>query len=458
MSIPIRICFVYVSKLFDMLSEEELPYNFFDRWWFDMRPELNITWIRGEGQGVLRDPETFRYDGCIGSMQRNESDYGSIMTPEDYYGSNVSIWNTMFSDHNTIGTAYNKSLTTEKTTRVLDFLNAYTFQHWLFTISFMIFMYVIIMMQMSGRRKRKYNLKERIMKSFRDANSIAVSCILNQHGSCGNVRMQPMTNWIYTFMTLLGFFTGYFLTSMIKTEMVVREPPPIFQSYQDILDNEVTPMWDTETYSHRLFQDAVPGSVENRIWQRANERGINESVISASHIVGEPITGMQLFLEFAHRERVALLARLITQILETTACALMRSTGTLNEVNLFARTDADAAEFLRVMLGSASVRDDIRKLVSRKMNRKFEMGTWVHYVLHRFSFMVASNEGHVVEVEECSGNTIVVPDYDMESVMLFHYRDLFLLCFILLMISVLIGMVEMRFMPRRSVKRIRLLV
>ena len=41
-----------------------------------------------------------------------------------------------------------------------------------------------------------------------------------------------MTNGIYTFMTLLGYFTAYFLTSMIKTVMVLLEPLPPNQSDQ----------------------------------------------------------------------------------------------------------------------------------------------------------------------------------------------------------------------------------
>ena len=362
MSIPIRLCFIYLNKLVDMLSEEELPANDFYRWVFDLRPTLNITWIHGDGLGILRDPGVFEYDGCIGSVQRNESDFGTILTPEDYYGSSVRVWNTMLSDQNTIGTAYNKSQITGKNTRVLDFLDAYSFDHWIATINSMLFMNVIIMMQMSGRRKRKYVLRERIMKSFRDANSIAVSCILNQHGNCGNIRMQPMTNWIYTFMTILGFYTGYFLTSMIKTEMVVQEPPPIYQSYQDILDYDVPPIWDLESNSKRSFEDAVPGSAEHRIWQRANYRGINESLFSASYLVGHKLeTLMNIITDVAQRKKVGLLSRIITQVFETTGCALMRSADLLKEINLFEGPDANAAEFVRVMLGSASIQDDIRR-------------------------------------------------------------------------------------------------
>ena len=341
---------------------------------------------------------------------------------------------------------------TGKNTRVLDFVNAYSFDHWIATINSMLFMYVIIMMQMSGSRKRKYVLRERIMKSFRDANSIAVSCILNQHGNCGNINMQPMTNWIYTFMTVLGFYTGYFLTSMIKTEMVVHEPPPIYQSYQDILDHDVPPLWDSETNSHRAFKDAVPGSPEYRIWKRANERGINESLFSASYLMEHSLdTVVHFSMDVAIRKRVALLSRLITQLVATTGCALMRSTATLKEINLFERPDANAAEFLRVMLGSSHVRDDVRRQISGKMNRKFEMGTFVHYLHQRFSFMLGSNEGHVAEVEECRSNMIIMPDHDMESVKLYHYRDLFLLCFILLMISKIAVRIEMRFKQRNHI-------
>ena len=85
------------------------------------------------------------------------------------------------------------------------------------------------------------------------------------------------------------------------------------------------------------------------------------------------------------------------------------------------------------------------------MNRKFEMGTFVRFIYQRFSFMLASNEGHVVEVEECISNTIVMPDHDMESVKLYHYRDLFLLCFILLTIAMIAVEIEMRFKHKNHI-------
>ena len=394
MSIPIRICFLYVSKMMDMLSNEELLLNFINRFWFEMRPELNITWIRQDSMGVLRDPETFQYDGCIGSVQRNESDYGTILTAEDYYGSSVRVWNTMFSDQNSIGTAYNKSHTTKTTTQVLDFLNAYSFEHWLATIYFMMAMYVIIMIRMIGRKKQVYSLRERIMKSMRDATAIALSCFLNQHGHCGTIRKLSITNWIYTLMTLLGFYTGFFLTSMIKTDMVVVHPPPTYQSYQDILDHDVIPTWALEANSFRAFQDAVPGSAEHRIWQRANERGINQSIISVNKIVDHfPDVALEYLTGVAHRTRVALGSGHITKLLAMNSCALIRSGGIMKEMNSFQSRDANAAEFLRVMLGSAFVRDDVRRQVSGKMNRKFEMSTFVSYIMQTCPYMLVSNEG-----------------------------------------------------------------
>ena len=67
---------------------------------------------------------------------------------------------------------------------------------------------------------------------------------------------------------------------MIKTEMVVLDPPPTLSSYRDLLERNVTPIWTTEMADQRFFEHASPGTDERLIWNRALEQGINRSRLS----------------------------------------------------------------------------------------------------------------------------------------------------------------------------------
>ena len=436
----IRVCYVRVPGLLDMESADDYMFNSFATSWFELRPELNITWIKSHAMGGLVDLATLAYDGCIGSIQRNESDVGMTASENTDYGPHVTLWNIMFFDQTNIATAYNKDNETEsRTTGVLNFVSSYTASQWLITLLLMMLILLVFVTVIKMRATNFAHYRTLVQRTV----SILLSCFLRHHSSSACSRRTSLTQYLYTLMTLLGFFTGLFLTSMIKTEVVVMKIPATYNSYQDLVDHDVTPLWVSEMDDQRFFRLADKGSVEHKIWEQAVSRGVNKSVIYANQMIsGSLDTALPILMSIAERKAVGLTNRHFTKIAISNVCAFMRSNGIYPNVNTFTIVDANAATILRVQIGSVFTASSTRDHVRKGMGRKFEMMTFEANILKTYSFFLASNVGNVAKVQECMSNLIILPNHAIVPISLHHYQYLILIVAALILLSCRVWLTE----------------
>jgi hypothetical protein len=432
----IRMCFFKVPGLLDMRSQVDQPLNNFVRAWFEIRPALNVTWIETESVGSLRDPVTLEYDGCIGMIQRNESDFGVTMSDYRSYGEKITPWSVVFGDKTVIGTVYKKLNLTESgsATRVMDFLEGYAAEDWVCTIVIGFLLCLLSFCFLAERLRSEILYENRFKLAAFGSVHMVITCFVNQHLNISSMR--PPLNQFYFLMTLLGFFTGYFLTSMIKTDMLLIDPPESYKSYQDLLDHDVPPLWFQEAGSHGSFQVANNGSLEKKIWDRAVERGLNKSILSFAEMLGKtPALAMNAIIDVFDRKSVFLMSGVYTRLLDSNACAFTRQNDIKKDVNNLAIADPSAQDHFKVMLGSAVFDPGLKWRVSSGMTRKFEMGTILPSIFNSYSFAIASTAGHFVSVDECMSGIILMPDHDVVPVPVTHYWDLCLLSLILLLIA-----------------------
>jgi hypothetical protein len=255
--------------------------------------------------------------------------------------------------------------------------------------------------------------------------------------------MSCATKYLYLLMTLLAFFTTFFLTSMIKTEMVALEPPPTIESYDDIIEKDIIPKWIDEAGEHGLFKQAPNGSIEKKIWDRVTTRGVHRSILSVNKFMStDPTAAIAEVMEIVEMKAVSLIGTLLTRIAETNLCAFIRKEGIRPDASAYAHADTRATESMRVMPGSVFTEESFRRQVTRAMNRKFEMGTFVHSVFKEFSYYVFSPVGHFAEVEGCIANKVTIPENHVDVVTLSHYRDLICIAMIMILFSFVILLYE----------------
>ena len=90
-----------------------------------------------------------------------------------------------------------------------------------------------------------------------------------------------------TICCLLAFsyFSTFFYSSMIKTDIVTVKTPHVLATYQDILDNpQVKPYIFRVTDEYRTFKSAPNGSIKKRIWEVIVKNGVEKHVLDTNDL------------------------------------------------------------------------------------------------------------------------------------------------------------------------------
>lgn len=229
--------------------------------------------------GTIIDSVNLKYDGCIGSLQRNESDFLLTVANFPVIGPNLKHAPAEGNEKMGILSAYIKPYDTDgHLTDVLDMMSAFSSSLWLL---FGLFFFVIFMMLAVSLRSltNKHRIRRKaIVRSM----TIVIACIMKQHSSKGMTVVRSTNRLLYLTATVLSLYGIYYLTSLAKTEMVVIRPPRTIQSYSDIIDSGVRPAWMSGHGAHYVFKVSADGTKEKQIWDQAVAKGLSESLVDPS--------------------------------------------------------------------------------------------------------------------------------------------------------------------------------
>ena len=123
----LRICYIPIKGYMDYQSESHNMKVAEEVRSIIEAKNFNVTWIRYTDVGLPLQPGSLEHGGCIGSVQRNESDTALIMPVNAYFGSSVTLVNTITSTKIAITSVYERVSPESRgsATRVLDFLESF---------------------------------------------------------------------------------------------------------------------------------------------------------------------------------------------------------------------------------------------------------------------------------------------------------------------------------------------
>ena len=280
----------------------------------------------------------------------------------------------------------------------------------------------------SGKRKRQ----RRASKSAWNV----VACILKQNSSCSScdVNFAPISI-LYTIITLLCFFTGFYLTSMIKTDMVVVAPPITVTTYDEVIKSDRRPAWFSILTEKSQFEHAAAGSKEKRIWEIAVSKGLSKSLVTSTLAsVISHVTDVAKLKEVVFVNR-----QMGGKLLPHAACAFSRTKNFLPHVNVLYRYDPSAAETLRGNINNHLVSSLVSKKRSKRIQWTFEAGL-LDVTFNRFtdiSFIVPHDEADRCfrSIDECSSNVVTISYPELRAVDSYHFLSLSIMTLIMLLLS-----------------------
>lgn len=440
-----RLCTVRLADVWDPAADPISSTTQLLLTGLGLKSGLNTSWIYKETVGEY-DPLYADHTGCIRSLYHNESDSMVYLLPLGYYGPQLVMENVVNSENTMISSMYQKDDGGDPT-HVLDFLDGYSTLQWFVTSCFATVLCLLLALGMTFRRMNSNRTKPTLHRVKRTI-GVLLSCSLNQHSNCGSLKLTLSISCAYTVLTLLAYYSHFYLTSMIKTEMVVPKRPPTYDSYKDILDRNAKPLWISKMGDELMFRDAVKGSRAAKIWDRAVKRGINQSIIDSSPedgSGGEPdLMGTigPILKSMTNGSAVGLLSRLVTTLAVSNMCAYLRAADKYPDFNAWVRVDEEAVEYLRVLPVSKSLPPEVRRRMRRGPQAALEADLLYGFVTKTFKFKAESPAGHLREVEECMSNVMVLAEHEVDAVPVAHFIDLFTVCLIGLLVTSVIWLAE----------------
>ena len=230
-----------------------------------------------------------KIDGCLHSLQRNESDvivpsYSMPVLLQNITTGPV-IWETKVGFVST----YNFE-DYDNRPGILGTFHSFSLETCSLIISCTLVMFALVSTASIVRRQRVHGVAGLIFSYF----------VKQFHSWPGKSRRMSFSKRILNCcLLMLSFSVTYSYISMIKTEMVTVKTPQVIASYQDIVDDpQIEPFMGHLYDEYRLFRTASSGSLRNKIWSRMIRFGID------THLVDTPPNAMEIQHKLMNRKAV----------------------------------------------------------------------------------------------------------------------------------------------------------
>ena len=380
-----------------------------------------------------------QYDGCLGSIQRNVSDVVAGHVAMPVMGHNLRHTIVDGSQRMAILSSAKQVREIDRPSQVLDMMSSFRTETWV-TVSALLIMLFWLM-----TARLRLMLKS-VKQSRRQACSLLLPCILKQLSACKLPHKGPHVKLIFMVTVLLMCFTAFFLTSMIKTDIVVVDLPFTINSYEDLLQSRRRPLWFALMSDSRVFQEAPADSVEQRVWQRALIMGLNQSLLPSSPpaLFAAALAGFNMTAVFVSTD---VFARVFMRF----ACFFKIIMKFGPDVSGHLAIDPNSLERLLVSVRHARMSPVITQVMERRRQYMFQAGLLLKSISLIDYQTVMRNEAGLesdhasADIDDCCSNAMhVLARHAPISLPLFHYRSLVCLTSAVTAVAGLILLIERR--------------
>lgn len=238
-----------------------------------------------------------KYDGCIGKLQRNESDLLWILTRYPLLAENVTEGAVLSESGVTfISVYYDKELVDQKITQ--SFRSFHT-SVWLSIALALAIIWFLLRVSVFINSSFKFLqcLKRAYKSSPRDIRQRVTRLRRRLIGRHKNLffkvlvhfsridmidTFSPSSRVIFAVLSLMSLVVVHYFLSSIKTEMVVIPFPDLYETYEDIERENALPLFFSGFNTEQNFEYAERDSPEYSMWQYVKSRNVSESLIAKS--------------------------------------------------------------------------------------------------------------------------------------------------------------------------------
>ena len=382
------------------------------------------------------DELTGLYDGCLGSVQRNESD--AVVIPVAFPTQDFERINPVqiiSQEALTIIQGYKPTNRTGYADTLETALPAFTPGLWmLIFFALMVFMVLFKLKVSFCNSLRKFMRRKRRAKKDNSIYEV-LSLFVQQDCIYFRDRTRSYLSLLITVMSFI-LINSYFC-NLMSTEQVVVPKPIVLKSYMDFLTTkEMTPVFMLQLDDHQYFKS---GNSDLKLWWQSmvlrakNEFELFTDFEDLSRLIDIIIEGLKL-------KRSFFVNNLYSELVQSTLC---HAVCTLKiEDDVFAWTQIDEilnngfakAMVLRKVEGNAMINQSIRKVKGA-----FEMGLQYHLRqqlsdITYFSQFLGPNTDFK-RMHDCMSDVLIMEKPDRMPLSMHNLKSIFITFFVFILIS-----------------------
>jgi hypothetical protein len=426
----IRICYVYFNQLFFHEKGKQVLSGIvahLGNIGFEglTHREHNVTFdfVPESKFGTLIDQENRIYDGCIGSIQSNESDWAMIQVPIGDHGPNITQGPAIGFERISILSSYN--MTDEVLeTDILHAFNSFTWSLWIEVILtfllFILLLFAALNCSSCCFRTRHRRSRNKYLKSFSKSLSLIIAMLLKQISAYSMMRRLCFTRMLHLSIILFCFWIHFYFCTLIKTELSIVKNPITIENYDDILSRpETLPMWFALQNDKDLFSKAEHGTKEAKIWKKALH--MTKGDISHALLTADPHKGMESGKKGMRQEAVLLLGRHLQMQVRSSMCAMQSA---FPDVHYMTRLTSDpgSKEMVRVFFYNSRLENWIKRMIHETTNKRMEAGLMDHASKIAVIPVIRPSED---KMRDCMSVTVIKKTPEIHEPHISHYCSLF---------------------------------
>ena len=298
-----RICRPQIQDFIEW-DEEKMRFKRSGYAWKTYEMYLEVV-THSVSNWTVRLPTEQRHqdEECLLELQANKSDVflSTIHFPINM--ENVKE-GPVIGDYNTVITSFYNSSVSGQSVSIVDTFNSFSSEVWLVIIALLSLIGTLMVLSNivkssnNMRRNRTYHLfpnnakrsqrrlflarkkhrKQMIIGYIGDTFQLIWTSLICKNESLTHSHTRKndalSCSLLRIILCFFMFWTIFYFTSMVRTELVTVEKPKTINNYQDILDDKNRrPFWMDSMTDHLQFKNAPRDSMEWKIWQRALKMG-----------------------------------------------------------------------------------------------------------------------------------------------------------------------------------------
>ena len=458
MKIWYRVCYTAVTGMLTLDSRNNKFEGVFSplvNTYLDEADHVNYSFVAEKSFGTVIDHENMIFDGCIGSMQRNESDLAFLSIASPIIGPNITQGTTTGFEQISILSAYNPE-TEQVDADIVTFFSVFDRS-----------LIMLLLLTMSGFTimlacvLRFFTREARIIKSYKARNFskhrhtkpsyrsgwqkaalFVLTRWLKQFSAYNITRRVSTIRVLMLLITIFCFVIQCYIFSLVKTDLAVVKPPVTVEDYNDILNREtLLPMWIVNLGDYGLFKYAEPGTKERQVWDKAvsmNDALMSSSMFSFERMLSGDISSITKTLK---QESVLLLGRTSIYINRRNICSYASNLPPEQRSLSRVTVDPHSKEKVFAFAFNANVNPCTKLAVNHRSQAIFEAGIREMNQKQTGVMMPCSDAN---QMRACMSDQVVMRPAVVHPPGNWFYRRMWYLCGALFCLSCIILLVESR--------------